>query len=233
MDLSRNLRLIMSHAYNKAREENNEYLMPEHILYSIVSNDNEIVEKLGVDSDAIMSELDSFFVTKVPLVKDGNTPIESMGFSQVIQAAIQQVENSARDIVEVGDIMVSLFDANGQANYILQKNHVNRELILESVSDLQRGDDNPAPESNSMNRKKKSMLAEFCTELVAKAAAGEIDPIIGRDEEIERTVQILCRKKKNNPIHVGEPGVGKCLHKDEKIDLLVSDELYEQLKEFI
>jgi len=237
MELSRELRMIMSHAFNKARELKNEYLMPEHILYSIVKNDEVIVDKLNIEQDDILEDLTAFFQTKIPPAVDGRQPVESLGFNQVIQASVQQVENSSRQTVEVGDILIAIFNAGGQSRYILQKYGIEKEDLLEAVTDTQRGDmETEQPEAQQPGaapRKKKSMLEEYAVELVQQARDGKLDPIIGRDAEIERTVQILCRKKKNNPIHVGEAGVGKCLDGDEKIKILVSDELYEELKNFI
>lgn len=210
MDLSRDLRVIMSQAYNKAREGRNEYLMPEHVLYSILQNDEEMVDKLDLDIEEVLAELDTFFSTKVPIVANGNNPVESLGFNQVIQTSVQQVENSQRQTVEIGDVLIALFDVKGHANYLLQKHNITRAELLEAVSDLQLGEEaSTAPGQTGTIRKKKSILDEFTVELVAEAKAGNLDPIIGRKDEIERTVQILCRKKKNNPIHVGEPGVGK------------------------
>jgi len=230
MELSRELRMIMSQAFNKAHENKNEYLMPEHILYSIIKNDDEIVEKLNIDQDEILEDLNMFFKTKVPIV-EGRKPTESLGFNQVIQASVQQVENSQRNVVEVSDILVAIFMAQGQAKYILQKYGVQHQDLVEAVTEIQGS--NEEEQDPQPQRKKKSMLEEFAVELVQQARDGKLDPIIGRVDEIERTVQILCRKKKNNPIHVGESGVGKCLDRDEKVKILVSDELYEELKNFI
>jgi len=207
MELSRELRIIMSQAFNKARETKNEYLMPEHILYSILKNDEDIVDKLNIDQEEILEDLNMFFQTKVPLV-EGRNPTESLGFNQVIQASVQQVENSQRTIVEVSDILVAIFYAQGQATYFLQKYGVGKEDLIEVVAEVQQSDNNEEPDQPTQ-RKRKSMLEEFAIELVQQARDGKLDPIIGRNEEIERTVQILCRKKKNNPIHVGESGVGK------------------------
>ncbi len=206
MELSRELRVIMSQAFNKARETKNEYLMPEHILYSILKNDEEIVEKLNIDQEEILEDLNTFFKTKVPTV-EGRNPTESLGFNQVIQASVQQVENSQRNTVEVSDILVAIFNAQGQAKYILQKYGIEKENLMEVVTEQQQSSEEE--QSEQPQRKKKSMLEEFAVELVQQARDGKLDPIIGRQDEIERTVQILCRKKKNNPIHVGESGVGK------------------------
>lgn len=214
MELSRNLRVIMSQAFNTAQELRSEYLMPEHILYSIVKNDEEIVDRLNLDAEIILQELKVFFQTKVPLIQGSTSrkPTESLGFNQVIQNSVQQVESSQRDTVEIGDIMIALYDIQGHAQFILQKNGVEREDLLEVVTQIQQesGYGAPAGAQPQVGRgKKKSLLQEYTVELVREAKDGRLDPIIGRKDEIERTVQILCRKKKNNPIHVGEPGVGK------------------------
>ena len=214
MNLSRNLRIIMSQAFNKARDDKNEYLMPEHVLYSIIQNDEELVDKLSIDADDILEELNAFFKTKVPAVKQGHNPTESLGFNQVIQNSVQKVENSQRQTVEVGDVMVALFDVKGHASYILSKFGVEKTDVVDIVTEIQQQSEGYSPEAagdphSQREKKKKSILAEYTVELVKEAKDGNADPVIGREEEIERTIQILCRKKKNNPIHVGESGVGK------------------------
>jgi len=236
MELSRDVRAIMSIAYNTAREQDNEYLTPEHVLYSILDNNEEIINKLELNTEELMEDLKVFFETKIPQTTDKD-PIESLGFNNVIQRSVQQVENSSRNIVEVGDVIVAIHDEKGFGQFIMLKNGIERITLLQAVTELH-GTDNqpdlmPAGGQIKGKRKKKSLLDEFTLEMVAHAKAGKYDPIVGRVDEIERTVQVLCRKKKNNPIHVGEPGCGKCLHGEEKINLLVSDEMYKELKEFI
>mgnify|MGYP003563169211 CR=1 FL=1 len=240
MDLSRELRIIMGQAFTKAQTVQNEYVTPEHVLYSIILNDEELVDKLEIDTEEIIQDLDDYFTQKVPTVqRTGTRPHESAGFNEVVKNSIARVESQNRNIVEVGDILISIFGyGKTHGNFLLRKYGVENESLEEVVNEIIYQHEEYSPdEAGAANpnqpRKKKSLLAEYTVELVQEAKEGRLDPIIGRSEEIERTVQILCRKKKNNPIHVGESGVGKCLHADEKIDLLVSDEMYEQLKEFI
>lgn len=216
MELSNELRTIMSLAFNKARDAHNEYLMPEHILYSIAEQGDEVIDRLEIDANNIMEDLNTFFQTKVLPMNSKKNPTESVGFNQVIHNSVQQCENSSRGTVEVADVMVALFDnERSHASFILKKNGIKRTDLLEVITEMQQEESNfnqPSPEGQPVRpnqRKKKSMLEEFCVELVKEAKEGRLDPIIGRTEEIERTVQILCRKKKNNPIHVGEAGVGK------------------------
>ena len=208
MNFSHESLSVLEDATNIAIALKNEFLTPEHVLYSIVKEDSEIIQSLEFNRDQLIEDLELFFRTKIP--SSSNPPSQSLGFNKVLQDSAMLVQNSQRDEVEVGDIFISIYNISEHARFLLKKNGVEKVHILQVVSELQRDQgDIEIPEGMASPRHKKSALEEFCVELVAEAKAGRIDPVIGRAAEIERTIQILCRKKKNNPIHVGEPGVGK------------------------
>jgi len=227
MDFSSRAKYLISSASQKALDSNHEYLTPEHIFYSIVESDDSCIEELNIDREAVLDQLEEFFKKKMPTsTKD---PVPSIGFNKVLEVSMSQAISSQKQIIDVGDVLISIYRVSEQIRYLFKKNGLKEVDLLRVVSDEQR--EETAEDPFQGRQKKKSFLAEYCRELVSEAKTA--DPVIGRAVEIERTVQILCRKKKNNPIHVGEPGVGKCLQGDEKIDILVSDEMYEELKNFI
>lgn len=208
MNFSNESLMLLEEATNVAIELNNEFLTPEHILYSIIRENNEIIQYFDFDKEQLIKDLEYFFKTKIPI--STNPPSQSIGFNKVLQNSAMLVQNSQREEIEVGDIFISIYNISDYARFLLEKNGIKKVHILQAVSELQ-GEHIETETSEEKNtfKHKKSALEEFCVELVSEAKAGRIDPVIGRNAEIERTIQILCRKKKNNPIHVGDPGVGK------------------------
>jgi len=201
MDFSKELQLTLDIAVRKAMYLQNEYLTPEHVLFSIFSQHKDLVNRLEISRESVLEDLEKFFLEKIPIIQEIKNPIRSLGLDTMLQNCIESVEKSQRQTVEIEDILVSIYNNSEYSKYILEKNGVEKMALLDAVSKSLRKE-----EHEDENR---SMLEEYTIEMVAEARNGKLDPIIGRTEEIERTVQILCRKKKNNPIHVGESGVGK------------------------
>ena len=202
MDFSSRAKYLISSASEKAIMSKHEYLTPEHLFYSIVESDDSCIEELNIDRRAVLEQLDDFFDNKIPTTtKD---PVPSNGFNKVLEVSMTQALASQKQTIDVEDVLVSIYRVSEQIRYIFKKNGLKEVDLLRAVGDSQREETGTGSFSS---RKKKSFLSEYCRELVSGAA--KTDPVIGRAAEIERTVQILCRKKKNNPIIVGEPGVGK------------------------
>lgn len=214
--ISSNLSAALGLAIREARKRRHEYVTSEHILFA-VSFDNQgidIIENCGGDIASVLNELELFFEERLEHVNNAEEDTEyeikqTIGFQRILNRAIEHVRSADKKEVDISDILASLmYETTSYAYYILQKEGVSRLDVLEYISHrMPKTDD--AQGAGYEPDKSKSALAAYTTELVAKARAGEFDPVIGREDELNRTMQVLCRRKKNNPIFVGEPGVGK------------------------
>lgn len=208
MELNKELQNVMNRVFIKASLNRHEYITPEHILFAIFKTKHEIVNQFGVNAENFASDLNSYLEAHIPKVEgDGEyAMVETLGFNNVIKRAVAHAENAHQPSIGVEDIIVSIYDEKGTySSYLLHNIGIDKQKLLKIATNHKKSTESGA---TSMN-KNQSALSTFTTELVQKAKDGKIDNIIGRDDEIERTIQILCRKKKNNPVHVGEPGVGK------------------------
>jgi ATP-dependent Clp protease ATP-binding subunit ClpA len=238
MRINRELQAILNAAYQEAKQRNHEYLTPEHVLYAALHFDypRDIVAECGVEPDSVRTQLDQHLKEKVPVV-EGADPLQSLGFQNVIERAVFHTEAASKEEVDIGDIIVSIFDEDESFGaYYLRKAGLQRIDLLQVIShgvssveheeseeeeDYEVEDDEvfgdeeeEAPdigeaEQPEGKRKKKDALAKFTTDLTELAREGKLEPLIGREDILERTVQVLCRRLKNNPVHLGDPGVGK------------------------
>ncbi len=227
--LTRELEETLSYAVDEAVKHKHEYVTLEHLLFALLEDNaaRDILYNCGAKIEEISKSLEDYFndvLEKMP-VKSQMMPELTSTFQSTIQYAILQAEGSGQRAVDGGNILAALYQAEqSYAVYLLQQQGVTRldmlNYIAHGISKIDssfsfdgvgEGDleGEEFAEERAAGGKKKKPLESFTVELVAKAAKGEIDPIIGRSEEIERTVQVLCRRKKNNPLYVGEPGVGK------------------------
>ena len=223
MKISTDVEGVLRAAYADAKEKQHEFLTPEHILYAALFFDQarSILEACGADPEEIKTGLEKHFEQRVPLVEESE-PVQSLGFQGVLARALFHSEAAAKEQVEVGDILVSLLDEEksfgafymkkaGITRYDLLRiiSHGLDELGAESEEETGAETGGEAEEQVSRARKPRSALARFTRELTQAARNGELEPLIGREDVLERTIQVLCRRLKNNPILVGEPGVGK------------------------
>ncbi len=227
MRISEEVQGIINAAYQDAKQRNHEYLTAEHVLYaaSFFDLSRELLTGCGADPDEIKRLVEEHLEKHVPVVKD-TEPIQSQGFEDVIQRALFHTEASQKEIVDVGDILVSIIDEEQSFGaYFLKKSGVTRYNLLKVISHggiLQRpdgseeefSDEQPetsesVEEEGKKKRKKKDALSQFTRDLTQAAKDGELEPLIGREGTLERSIQVLCRRLKNNPILVGDPGVGK------------------------
>jgi len=217
MKINEELDNILRAAYTEAKTREHEYLMPEHILFAALFFDSvrSIIRGCGGDVQKLQSALDHFFRTKIPHASADVEPEQSSGFQNVMERAIWHTASAQKKELDIGDVLIAIFDEEqSHAAYFLNKEGITRLDLLNYIShgvpvipeeiDVGKRED----EDMKASRDRK-ILASFTTELVQKAKAGEFDPLIGREDIIERTVQVLCRRYKNNPIHIGEVGVGK------------------------
>ncbi|GAB6057758.1 ATP-dependent Clp protease ATP-binding subunit ClpA [Desulfonatronum parangueonense] len=208
-------------AVREARVRNHEFLTLEHLLYAMIRNSTakDILEHCGVELGKLKSQLERFFLEHMQVMPTGGMTevVQTPSLQRVIQRAILHVQSSGKAEVTVGDVLASICqEQESYANYFLQSFGVDRLDILEFISHGMPVQAQPAEEEactecrgSDQKQKKESFLEQFTVDLVAKAKAGEIDPLVGRKLELHRTMQILARRRKNNPIYVGDPGVGK------------------------
>jgi ATP-dependent Clp protease ATP-binding subunit ClpA len=198
----------------EVKRRNHEYITVEHLIYAglfdpIISS---ILKECGANVSHLKVDLDSYLSEEYEPLPAGiiTEPVQTQAFQRVIQSMIAHVQTSGKLHADEGDLLAALFEEDmSYGIYLLKKQGVQRVDILEVIShtDLENLEyEKPAQKSKS---KGKSYLEEYAKELVGMAKNQEIDQIIGRESELTRMIQILCRRKKNNPILIGEPGVGK------------------------
>jgi ATP-dependent Clp protease ATP-binding subunit ClpA len=227
MKVSQEVQAIFNAAYNEAKLRNHEYLTPEHILYASLSFEQvrTILEACEADVEQLRRGMEAYFEQKIPQVKNVE-PVQTAGFQSVIERAVLQSQASGKEEVEVADVLVSLYDEErNYSAYYLRKSGVKRLQLLEVIShgegpDGEGFDEEEDEEEEEEGREEReerkprpagrvNPLERFASDLTKSAREGKLEPVIGREAEIERTVQVLCRRLKNNPIHVGDAGVGK------------------------
>ncbi|HEX8197781.1 MAG TPA: ATP-dependent Clp protease ATP-binding subunit ClpA [Pyrinomonadaceae bacterium] len=226
--LTKELQETLSAAVEEAVQRRHEYVTLEHLLFAMLNDSTarDVLYNCGGDLEKLGNELEKFFAERLETLPDGLTQMPELtsAFQSVLQYAMLQAEGSGQKEIDGGNILAALFQMdNSYAVYLLRQQNITRldvlNYIAHGISKVDDGfsaafGDNPEIDDefaeDAANRQAgKDPLKNFTTELVALAAEGKIDPVIGRNLELERTVQILCRRRKNNPLYVGEPGVGK------------------------
>ena len=220
--LNKELEQTLNNAFVFAREHRHEFMTVEHLLLALLDNSaaRDALKACGADIEAIKSELLSFVKDTTPLILDDQLNERetqpTLGFQRVLQRAVFHVQSSGKDEVTGANVLVAIFsEQESQAVYILKKADVTRLDVVNFISHgVSKADDdepvNPeASEESEAGEEGGSALSKYATDLNRHAKDGKIDPLIGRDSEVERTIQILCRRRKNNPLLVGEAGVGK------------------------
>ncbi len=191
-----------------AKENRHEYLTLEHIFWSILQSDEGryILNALDVNPDGIIQEIVNHINMAMPSLKEATEPYETVALSRAINDMMTQIHSSGKREASIGDMLAAIFlQKHSYALYLLQKAGINRVDVLEVISHQHSFASSQPPQE----QKGETALEQFAVELVALGASGKIDPVVGRSHEIERVMQTLCRRKKNNPLLVGEPGVGK------------------------
>ena len=190
-----------------AKEKNHEYLTLEHVFWAILQSDEgwEILSLLDANPHELTKGIVEHLETTVKSLDEPVEPFETLMLSEVINEMMTHVRSSGRKEAMVGDMLAAMLSKeNAYAVYLMKSMGIARIDILEVISH-ERGEEEGEESSNSQE----SLLEQFTHELVALSSKGTIDPVIGRENEITRVMQTLCRRKKNNPLLVGEPGVGK------------------------
>ena len=251
--LSRNLEQSLQHALVMAASRHHEYVTLEHLLLALLEDQDAVpvLKACNVDIERLRQELTEFVNTALSdLVSPrGGDPKPTAGFQRVVQRAAIHVQSSGRDEVNGANVIVALFsERESHAVFFLQQQDMTR---LDAVNFISHGivktpnrhhsdhafsaEEHHAPAEAPSAKKGQEALKAYCVNLNRKAEEGKIDPLIGREAELERTIQILCRRSKNNPLYVGDPGVGKtaiaeglarCIVKGEVPDVLKDATIY-------
>lgn len=223
--LSKDLELTLNAAFRNAREKRHEFMTVEHLLLALLDNDSaaNVLNACGMDLSQLKSELTEFVDSTTPLIPTNDDERETqptLGFQRVLQRAVFHVQSSGKKEVTGANVLVAIFsEQESQAVYVLKKQNVNRidvvNYISHGVSRVQQdgaesqSDNAESQEDSSEESAGSNPLQAYATNLNEEAEKGRIDPLIGREAEVERVVQILSRRRKNNPLLVGEAGVGK------------------------
>ena len=219
---SKELEVTISEAYQEARNQRHEFLTVEHLLLALLNNSDAaaVLRALNADLEKLRAELVQVIEETVPQLgdEDNRDTQPTIGFQRVLQRALYHVQSSGKQEVTGTNVLIALFsEKDSYATYLLNKNDLTRLDVVNYVShgiapleeDGAGGESQSAEAPEEAVDASKSPLDLYASNLNERAAAGLIDPLIGRDAEIERTIQVLCRRRKNNPLFVGEAGVGK------------------------
>ena len=217
--ISKELSATLGFAVREAKKRRHDHVCVEHVLYAILHDEYgiEIIRSCGGDIEHLKRQIAQFFDDRLESIPEGSEYVfqQTTGFQRVIQRAVNHARSAEKPEVDVGDILASIFqEKECHAAYFLQAEGITRLDVLNYISheaprETYLEPESPEQEEDGKPRRKVDILSAFTTELVQKAAEGKIDPLIGREDELERTIQVLCRRRKNNPVFVGEPGVGK------------------------
>jgi len=224
---ARELEQTLHNALTAASTRHHEYATLEHLLLALTDDDHasKVMTACGVDIDELKETVATYLDNELDALKTetGHDPSPTSGFQRVVQRAILHVQSSGREEVTGANVLVALFsERESYAVYFLQQQDMSR---LDAVSYISHGvgkagqppetrevkgaEEEKTQKTESGGKKGESALKQFCVNLNDKAKDGRVDPLIGRGPEVDRTVQILCRRSKNNPLYVGDPGVGK------------------------
>jgi len=222
--LSKDLEVTLNLAFKEARSKRHEWMTVEHLLLALLDNSVavDVLKAVGADIDRLRKELHEFIESTTPLIPAGDSERETqptLGFQRVLQRAVFHVQSSGRKEVTGAQVLVAIFsEQESQAVYFLKQQNVARIDIVNYIAHgISKVVGDEGGESGEQDEEagsggesgQPSALESFATNLNEQARKGRIDPLVGREAELERVIQVLCRRRKNNPLLVGESGVGK------------------------
>ncbi|MBT7335328.1 MAG: ATP-dependent Clp protease ATP-binding subunit ClpA [Gammaproteobacteria bacterium] len=223
--LSKDLETTLNEAFRVAKDKRHEFMTVEHLLLALLDNTIavDVLKKIGADLSKLRLDLDQYIDSTTPVIPQSDSERETqptLGFQRVLQRAVFHVQSSGRKEVTGANVLVAIFsEQESQAVYFLKQQNIARIDVVNFISHgISKVPDEDGDSSESATEDdtvtdseeaKPSALESFATNLNEEAKAGRIDPLVGRDTELERVIQILCRRRKNNPLLVGESGVGK------------------------
>ncbi|MCL1094835.1 ATP-dependent Clp protease ATP-binding subunit ClpA [Shewanella kaireitica] len=241
--LNKDLEVTLNLAFQQARDARHEYMTVEHLLLALIDNPaaQEALVACGANLDKLRGEVSSFIQQTTPIIADPEEEKETqptLGFQRVLQRAVFHVQSSGRNEVTGANVLVAIFsEQESQAVYLLRSGEVTRLDVVNFIShgfskdDIDTDAEPNRIEDQTETEEERSILSQFTSNLNELAKKGEIDPLIGRSEEIERSIQTLCRRRKNNPLLVGEAGVGKTAIAEGLAYRIVKEEVPEVMSE--
>ena len=236
--LNKDLEVSLNLAFRQAKESRHEFMTVEHLLLALLDNPSSIeaLKACGADMGKLRQELLEFIGETTPVIPEGEEERETqptLGFQRVLQRAVFHVQSSGKSEVSGSNVLVAIFsEQESQAAYFLKKSDISRLDIVNFISHgIGKNDSQglPSTEETEVQEEEPRTIENFSTNLNEEALKGNIDPLIGRDSELERTLQVLSRRRKNNPLFVGEAGVGKTAIAEGLANLVVSDDVPEFL----
>ncbi len=218
--LDKDLEVTLNSVFNEARDRRHEYVTVEHLLLALLDNTSaaQVLKACGANLNVLHGELSRFIQENSPLLTEGDEhdTQPTLGFQRVLQRAVFHVQSSGRKEVKGANVLVAIFgERESHAAYFLGQQEINRldvvNYIAHGIAKISEDEhENESVEEDLVGDDPgSSPLEKYAVNLNQQAELGKIDPLIGRQHEIERTIQILCRRRKNNPLYVGEAGVGK------------------------
>jgi len=244
---SASVAVVLHIALREAVSRRHAFLTLEHLLY-VLSHDPDgerILTACGADLDKLRRDLSAYLETSVERVPrgSGDEPEQTAAFRQVLQTAILHVQAAQREEANAGDILAAIMQQpKTHAARLLAEQGITRLDILEYIShgvtktppprtgDAESGAGTPAGEGDEESSTSRDPLSAYCVNLTERARQGLLDPLIGRADELQRTIEVLCRRRKNNPVFVGEAGVGKTAMAEGLAARLLADDVQEKLR---
>jgi ATP-dependent Clp protease ATP-binding subunit ClpA len=239
--LNKDLEVSLNMAFRQAKESRHEFMTVEHLLLALLDNPSSIdaLKACGAEIENLKKELLAFIADTTPVIPAGEAERETqptLGFQRVLQRAVFHVQSSGKSEVNGANVLVAIFsEQESQAAYFLKKSDITRldivNFISHGIAKVEQEGINSGESQAPAGEEEPRTIDNFSTNLNEVALKGNIDPLVGRDNELERTLQVLSRRRKNNPLFVGEAGVGKTAIAEGLANLLVSDKAPEFLKD--
>jgi len=234
--LNKDLEVSLNLAFRQAKDSRHEFITVEHLLLSLLDNPAaaKVLAACGADSNKIGLSLLEFIKETTPIIpadEDERETQPTLGFQRVLQRAVFHVQSSGKSEVSGANVLVAIFsEQDSQAAYILKKSDISRldivNYISHGISKVDSNDNNASGEEGErVTEEEPRTIENFSVNLNEEAIKGNIDPLVGRDSELERTLQVLSRRRKNNPLLVGEAGVGKTAIAEGLANMIVSGDV--------